>query len=141
MNPTARNVLAVISGLVVGSVVNMGLVNIGPLVVPLPEGANVSTMENLQESIKLFTPVNFLFPFLAHALGTLSGAFIAAKVAASHQMKFAMAIGVFFLIGGVMMVNMLGGPMWFNLADILLAYIPMAILGGRLAGGNRSQTA
>lgn len=139
-NPVARNVLAVISGIVVGSIVNMGLVNIGPSVVPLPEGADVSTMENLQASMKLFTPVNFLFPFLAHALGTLCGAFVAARVAASHQMTFAIGIGVFFLIGGAMMVGMIGGPMWFNASDLLLAYIPMAYLGGVLACEKRPQS-
>ena len=141
MNPIARNVLAVISGFVVGSLVNMGLVNLGPLVVPLPEGADVTTMEGLRESMKLFAPVNFLFPFLAHALGTLSGAFLAAKVAASRPMTFAIVIGVLFLIGGAAMVSMLGGPMWFNASDLLLAYIPMGYLGGILAGGKQPRTA
>ncbi len=141
MNPIAKNVLAVISGVAVGSLVNMGLISIGPLVVSLPEGADLSTMENLRDSMKLFTPVNFLFPFLAHALGTLSGAFIAARVAAGHQVKFAIGIGVFFLIGGATMVSMLGGPMWFNVSDLLLAYIPMGYLGGILARGKRPQTA
>ncbi len=140
MNVIVKNVLAVIAGLIVGGLVNMGLVNIGPMVVPLPEGADLSNMENLQESMKLFTPVNYLFPFLAHALGTLSGAYVAAKLAASHQMKFAIAIGILFLLGGAAMVNMLGGPMWFNLADLLLAYIPMAYLGAVLARGKRVQT-
>ena len=60
MNPIARNILAAICGFVVGSVVNIGLVNIGPFVVPLPEGADVSTMESLRDSMKLFTPVNFI---------------------------------------------------------------------------------
>ena len=55
MNPIARNILAAICGFVVGSVVNIGLVNIGPFVVPLPEGADVSTMESLRDSMKLFT--------------------------------------------------------------------------------------
>jgi len=141
MNPIAKNVLAVISGVAVGSLVNMGLISIGPLVVSLPEGADLSTMENLRDSMKLFTPVNFLFPFLAHALGTLSGAFIAARVAAGHQVKFAIGIGVFFLIGGATMVSILGGPMWFNVSDLLLAYIPMGYLGGILARGKRPQTA
>lgn len=141
MNPIARNVLAVIFGVVVGSLVNMGLINIGPFVVPLPEGADLSTMENLRDSMKLFTPVNFLFPFLAHALGTLSGAFIAAKVAASRPVTFAIVIGVWFLIGGAMMVSMLGGPMWFNVTDLLLAYIPMGYLGGILARGKQPHTA
>ena len=137
VNPIARNILAAVVGFVVGGLVNIGLVNIGPSVIPLPEGADVSTMDTLRESMKLFTPVNFIFPFLAHALGTLAGAFVAAKLAVSHHMKFAFGIGVCFLIGGVTAVSMLGGPMWFNVSDLLLAYIPMAVLGGILAGGKR----
>lgn len=140
MNPIARNVLAVISGVVVGSLVNMGFISTGPFVVPLPEGADVSTMENLRDSMTLFTPVNFLFPFLAHALGTLSGAFVAAKVATRRPVTFAIGIAVFFLIGGATMVSMLGGPMWFNVTDLLLAYIPMGYLGGILARGKQPQT-
>src|SRR4051794_19324877 len=88
----ARNVFAAVFGLFVGGVVNMGLVAIGPSIIPLPEGADVSTMEGLRESMALFSPVHFLFPFLAHALGTLAGAFVAAKLAVSHRMKFALGI-------------------------------------------------
>lgn len=135
MNPILKNILAVIVGIVVGGVVNSALVNIGPFVIPMPEGADVSSMEALATSMKLFTPVNFLFPFLAHALGTLVGAFLAAKIAASHKMKFAVGLGAFFLLGGIAAAAMLGGPIWFIVADLALAYIPMGYLGGKLAGG------
>ena len=141
MNPIAKNVLAAIVGFVVGNLVNMALIQIGPYVVPLPEGADVSTMEGLRESMKLFTPVNFVFPFLAHALGTLAGAFVAAKLAASHPMKFAIGIGVAFLLGGIAAASMLGGPVWFIACDLLLAYIPMGFLGGLLGRAKKPQTA
>ncbi len=135
MNPIVKNILAVIVGIVVGGIVNSALVNIGPMVVPLPEGADVSSMEALANSMKLFTPVNFLFPFLAHAVGTLVGAFLAAKIAASHKMKLAIGIGFLFLLGGITAAAMLGGPVWFVVVDLVLAYIPMGFLGGKLAGG------
>ena len=141
MNPVGKNILAAIAGIVVGSLVNIALVNIGPFVIPLPEGADISTMEKLRDSMTLFTPANFIFPFLAHALGTLAGAFIVARFAAKHHMKFAIGIGVFFLLGGIAAVNMLGGPLWFNVADLLLAYIPMGLLGASLAGRVRSKAA
>jgi hypothetical protein len=141
MHSIAKNVLAAVSGVVVGSAVNIGLINVGPFVVPLPEGADVSTMENLRDSMKLFTPGNFLFPFLGHALGTLCGAFVAAKVAASYPLAFAIGIGGFFLIGGATMVITIGGPLWFNVADLLLAYLPMGYLGGVLAGSKKPATA
>ena len=72
-------------------------------------------------------------PFLAHALGTLVGAFIAAKIAVSHKMRFALGLGVFFLLGGIAAVFMLPAPMWYNVTDLVLAYIPMAYLGGKMA--------
>lgn len=135
MNPIARNILAVVAGIVAGSIVNMGIVNVGPSIIPLPEGADVSTMEGLRASMELFTPINFVPPFLGHALGTLAGAFVAAKLAVSHHMRIAIGIGVFFLLGGIVAVVMLGGPLWFKAADLLLAYIPMGFLGAKLAGG------
>lgn len=140
MNAILKNTLAIIVGLVVGSIVNMALVNIGPHLVPLPQGADVSNMESLRESMALFSPMNFLFPFLAHALGTLVGAFVAAKLAASHHLTMAMTIGVLFLAGGISMVVMVGGPIWFNVADILLAYIPMAFLGAYFAKSKPSSS-
>lgn len=135
MNTIIRNTAAVLAGLVFGSLVNMGLVNVGPTLIPLPAGADVTTMEGLQKSMSLFTPANFLFPFLAHALGTLVGAFVAAKIGISHKRKLALGIGFFFLAGGITMVIMVGGPLWFCIADLVLAYLPMGLLGGMLAAG------
>jgi len=135
MNPIIKYIIAVIVGVIVGSGVNMGLVNIGPSIIPLPEGADVSNMETLAKSMSLFSPANFLFPFLGHALGTLVAAFVAAKIAAAHQLKFGIGFGVFFLLGGITAAAMIGGPVWFIVADLVLAYIPMGYLGGKLAGG------
>lgn len=137
MKPILRNILAVVGGLIVGNVVNMGLVILGPSVIAIPEGADFSTPEGLKESMPLLSAQHFIFPFLAHALGTLAGAFVAAKIAVSHQMKLALAIGCFFLLGGIMMVVLVGGPIWFTVIDLLLAYLPMSYLGGRLALGKK----
>ena len=133
MHPILRNILAVLAGIVTGSLVNMALVTVGPMVIPLPEGADATTMEGLAASIPLFEPIHFLFPFLGHALGTLVGAFLAAKLGATRKQTLAMIIGFWFLIGGIANIYMLGGPLWFNALDLALAYIPMGWLGARLA--------
>lgn len=132
-----RNILAVIAGLVIGSVVNMTLVNIGPMVVPLPAGADVTTMEGLNAAMPLFETKHFVFPFLAHSLGTLVGALIASLIAVSRRMTFAMVIGICFLVGGIIAAVMLGAPMWYNALDIIVAYIPMAWIGGKLGAAIR----
>lgn len=90
-------------------------------------------MEGLKETMHLFEPKNFIFPFLAHALGSLIGAIIAAKIAATHKMKIAIGIGAIFLIGGITNVYMLPSPLWFSIIDILGAYILMGWIGGKIA--------
>ena len=128
-----KNIIAVVVGIVVGSIVNMAIISISGSIIPPPEGADVTTMEGLKNSMQLFEPKNFVFPFLAHALGTLVGAFLVAKIAASHKMKFAYAIGFFFLLGGITNVFLLPSPSWFTLLDLIGAYLPMAFIGGKLA--------
>jgi len=133
MNPILKNVLAVIAGVVVGSAVNMAIIMISGSVIPLPEGVDASNAESLKSNIHLFETKHYIMPFLAHALGTLVGAFVAAKIAANNKMKFSLAIGVFFIIGGILNAKMIGSPLVPTLVDIILAYIPFAWFGGKLA--------
>lgn len=134
MNSKLRNVLAVIAGWFVGSVVNMGLVNKGHSIYPIP-GIDPNNMEALADILPTLESKYFLFPFLAHALGTLVGAFVAALIATGNKLRLAMIVGTLFFIGGLVMVFMLSGPMWFNIADLLLAYFPMAWIGGKIGIG------
>ena len=86
----------------------------------------MTTFEGLNATMHLFEPKHFLLPFLAHALGTFFGALLAALIAATHKMKFALSIGFLFLIGGAMNVYMLPSPLWFSAVDLIVAYIPIA---------------
>ncbi|MCH2021193.1 MAG: hypothetical protein MK207_01835 [Saprospiraceae bacterium] len=133
MNPIIRNILIVIAGFVLGSIVNMGIIQISGSIIPPPEGVDPTNMESLKATMHLYSPIHFLFPFLAHALGTLAGAYIAAKLASSIKMIIALTIGILFLLGGISMVTMLPAPIWFSCIDLIFAYLPMAWFGGVLA--------
>lgn len=111
----------------------MGLIMVGGIVVPPPAGVEVSDMESLKSGMHLFEPQHFVFPFLAHALGTLVGALITSITGVTHQLKLALLIGVVFLSGGVSNAYMLPSPVWFSALDLTLAYIPMAYLGFAIA--------
>ena len=132
MNPIIKNILAVIAGGILGSAVNMGIIMISGSIIPPPDGADVTTMEGLKASMHLFQPKHFILPFLAHALGTFTGAFLAALIAATHKMKFALSIGILFLMGGIANTFMLPSPTWFTVLDLMGAYIPMGYLAGIL---------
>lgn len=137
MRKLIRNLLAFPAGLLLGGAVNMGLIVLGPLLIPPPAGVDVTTAEGLAAGMHLFEPRHFLFPFLAHALGTLSGAGVAFLVAASRRAVFAWIVGAASLAGGITAASMIPAPAWFIACDLLLAYLPMAwfgiLLGRRIA--------
>ncbi len=133
MNQSLRIVLAVVAGFLGGSVINMAIVFVGPILLPPPPGVDMSTMDSLAETIHLMEPVNFLVPLLAHALGTLFGVMVAFLIATNHRVRIGYGMGALFLVGGIAASVMVPAPGWFIAVDLLLAYIPMAWLGILLA--------
>ena len=132
MKTIVRNILAIIIGWFIGSFVNMGLVETGHTLIPI-EGLDPNDMNALAKVMPTLSAKYFIFPFLAHALGALIGAIVAGWIAASHKMRFSLAIGALFLLGGIAVSFMLPAPIWFIACDIIIAYIPMAFIGGKIA--------
>ena len=141
MRRVIRLVLAVVAGLVIGSLVNMSLILVSGSVIPPPAGADVTTTEGLKASLHLFKPRHLIFPFLAHSLGTFVGALVAALLAPGRTSGPAYGVGLAFLLGGIASVYMLPAPLWFSALDLVAAYLPMAWLGHRLASRNLAKAA
>jgi hypothetical protein len=138
-----RNTLAILIGLVVAGVVNMGIVLLGPLIIPPPQAVDMTTVEGLSAGMHLLGPQHFVSPFLAHALGTFTGALAAFFLAASQKQFAVYGIGVFYLLGGIAAATMIPAPLWFILLDLIAAYLPMAWLAlrvGRKLGDTPTQT-
>ncbi|TNE79931.1 MAG: hypothetical protein EP332_09250 [Bacteroidetes bacterium] len=133
MNSIVRNILALILALLCGNVVNMGLLQVGYAVLPVP-GIDPNDMEAFKAVMPTLEAKYFLFPFLAHALGTLTSVLIVVKLAVSRKQRLAYIVGTLFLAAGIAVNIMLPGALWFTILDITMAYIPMAWLGYRIAG-------
>jgi hypothetical protein len=129
MSKSLRWVIAVVAGFAVGSVVNGGLVLLGGSLIPPPPGADTSTVEGTRAAMALMQPRHFIFPFLAHALGTLAGVLIAAMLSPVGTRGPALVVGALFLLGGVAAAAMFPAPGWFKALDLILAYGPMTWLG------------
>lgn len=132
MKNKIQNIIGLILGLIIGSMVNMSIISVSDNLIPLPAGIDPEDVNSLRNNIHLFQPKNYVMPFLAHALGTLSGAYIAAKIATVKKNLFAYTVGVFFLIGGIFAANMIGTPLIPSAVDIIFAYIPMAWIALKL---------
>ena len=135
MKTLLRNIFAPLLGVILGGVINMAIVVFGSVLIPPPQGVDVTDAQSLRESMHLFGPQHFLVPFVAHAVGTLAGALIAFLVAVNYRIVFAYVVGAFFLVGGIAAAFMIPAPWWFITLDIVAAYIPMAWIAIKV--GNR----
>jgi hypothetical protein len=135
MNPVLRNGLSLLAGLLIGGALNMYLVEWGMKIIPPPTGMDPSTPEGLTKALPLMEPKHFIFPFLAHALGTMVAAYFTIIFSASKKQYLAWVVGFFFMLGGLAMVMMIPFPIWSILVDLLLCYLPMAWLVWKLAKG------
>ena len=133
MRSILRWILAIVAGLLLGSLVNSGVLALGARLLPPPAGVDMNSMAGLQAALPGL-PATYLLPaLLAHALGTLCGAWLASRVLPPQYWQGAAVIGLAFLTGGAMMAWSLPAPLWFELLDLVLAYLPMAWLGHWLA--------
>lgn len=129
----AQNIFAILIGIFIGSLVNMGLIQVSGSIIAPPNGIDLTTEEGLKAGMHLMEVKHFIFPFLAHALGTLFGAIIAGILAVNNRLLYAMIVSVFFFIGGIAAVFMIPAPLWFCVVDLVFAYFPMGFLAGKMA--------
>ena len=125
-----RNLFAVMLGLAVGMAVNLALIELNSQVLfPMPPGTDMSNPEQFNAYVAGLPHTAFIVVLLAHLGQSYVGAWIAARVGASHRMKLAVAVGIVSLIGGVMAMFMIDGPGW--LAIELPLYLVLAWVAGR----------
>ena len=126
MKQTLKNIAIVILGIIVGMIINIGLIILGGIILPQPE--NFEPMNAMNWELKYF-----IFPFLAHSVGTLLGSLLVSKLSKKSSIILPLVVGLYFLSGGIYMITILPAPMWFVLLDVILGYIPMALLGWKIS--------
>jgi len=134
MHPIIRNIAAFLIGLVVGAILNgLTIKYLGP-VIGYPDGVNPDDLDSMIDNMHLYEFKHFMTPFIAHSIGSISGAFVCSMIAAKYHLGLSLGIALLFLFGGITMVVLLPAPMWFNVLDLVVAYFPMAYIGWVLAG-------
>lgn len=135
MSPAVRNILAIIAGIVLGIIVNMGISNVAFMMVEFPENINREDPEAILafvEGLPASSPL-WLLSMLAHVAGTAIGGLVTSRIAVTGHVRLALGVGIFFLIGGILNKLQITHPIAIAIADVVL-YIPAAWFGWKLAG-------
>lgn len=128
----AKNILAVIIGVIVGGLVIYGIESINMVRFPWPENLSMEDKEAFAEYVNSLPVDALLTVIIAHALGSLVAGFVCGKITPNKHITLGLICGVVFLLGGIMNLVMIPHPLWFMVAD-LLVFLPFAWLGARLA--------
>jgi len=116
-----KNLIIFFVALFMGMGVNMGMLFVGSWLLPLPEGLNTSSREALKAALPLLRAQDFIFPFLAHAMGTLTSAFFVTAWATGKQLRYSLIYGGLFFLGGLATIVGMPSPVWFSILDLTLA--------------------
>jgi hypothetical protein len=119
-----KRTIVILLSIFIGAQLNGAFLTIGTNLIPPPEGCNLDSLEGLKAAGPFLEAKHYLFPFLAHAIGTLLSAVLITRFLKSNQLVFSMVAGILFLIAGISMVIMLPAtPIWFILVDLILSLI------------------
>lgn len=124
-----KSILAVVAGILTGTLVIYMIESATRMLYPLPPDLDLQDRAAMEILIKAMPVGALLMVLLAYAAGSFSGGMIAALIARNGKVKCSLITGLFFLVGGVFNFLAIPHPLWFAIIS-LVVYLPMAGLGG-----------
>lgn len=134
----ARNLLAVLIGVLAGMAFNMAVVQFNATVLyPMPEGLDMQDTEAFNAYLATLPSTAFLVTMVAHLGQAVIAAFIASRFCATMPLRLAMIVGFFSLLGGIAALQMFDGPGWMSVE--LPFYLALPWLIGLLEEKRRAK--
>ncbi len=131
-----RNIAAVIFGLIVGSIVNLALLQLNLVLFPLPEGVELEDTERMREVVQGMPPKAWVLILAAHLGQAFVGGWFAARLGKSHPLRLALIVGSLSLVGGMANAILLATPAW-TWAEMPF-YLVFAWVAGRIEVARRA---
>lgn len=126
-----RKILAVVCGIISGSLL-VGLIEqINHRLYPFPKGFHQDNMVAFKEYISALPVTGLLMVILGYALGAIAAGFISTKIAKSGKKTYALICGGIFLLFTIYNMIVLPTPVWFWFLGI--AVWGLVLVGYQLA--------
>lgn len=128
-----RRLLAVIGGILLGSLVIMIIEMLIHQMYPLPEGIDKGDKETMKQFVASLPTGALMGVLLAWASGAFTGGWFAAKVSQVSPMYHSLIVGMGLMVMAIMNMIAIPHPGWFWVPGLLI-HLPIAWLGGRIVG-------
>lgn len=115
-----RRILAVLAGLIAGSICITGVENIGHYLYPPPAEVGTGDMNVLKVYASEAPFMALFFIILGYALAAVASGFTASKISKYGKPAAAVICGIIFLLMTIYMMVSLPTPIWFWILGILV---------------------
>ncbi|WP_449397689.1 hypothetical protein [Chryseobacterium wanjuense] len=115
-----RRILAVIAGIIVGSIGIWLIERVGHSLYPFPEGLKPTDIEGFKTYVENLPFMGKFIVILGYALGALLSGFVATKVANNNKPTAAIICGIIFMFFTIYNMVVLPTPIWFWVLGIVV---------------------
>ena len=126
-----RRILPILLGIVVGTVMILGIEALSGRIYPPPPGFDFHDPEAQKRLVAAMPMGAFLLLLGGWLLGTFAGSWLAARLDDQARLRPAILVGAFFMAGSALNFIAIPHPHWF-VALSLLCFVPIAYAGGKL---------
>lgn len=127
-----RGLFSILAGLVAGAGLNVAIVGISTALYPPPPDLDPEDVAAIGAYVAGLPAGAFLIVLAGHFVGTLFGAWLAARLAGRTPALVAGVVAAVFLAAGIANLTSIPHPPWFQVVD-LLAYPAAGWLAARVA--------
>ena len=114
-----RSFLAGFIGLLVASLVVMGVESINSVLFPFPPGIDMNDRAAIAAFVKTLPPAAFVAVFFAWALGAFTGTWLAKKLTPGTSKRPAITVAVLFFLFCAFNMAMIPSPVAFIVASVI----------------------
>lgn len=114
--------LAILSGLLLGLVVQTIFKEVGDYLFPPPPLLDMVTPEERLELMHTIPSAAFVITLVSWAIGALCGAYVAVRIAKTGQYP-GWIVGILLFAGDLIVIVSTPHPMWFNLISVPLVAV------------------
>ncbi len=127
-----RNVLAIVGGVLIGTVVIFVVQSISHQIYPVASDIDYNDKEAMRSFVAGLPVGALLMVIASYVCGSFVAGMISAWVGRGARVRHALVAGVLLLLAGIMNLVSIPHPLWFSVVTVLV-FIPAAWAGGKLA--------
>lgn len=125
----AKNILAVVLGLIASFIIILLLEGVGHAIYPPPADLDINDIDAIKAFTSTAPSIVFILVIIAYAVGSIIGGLVSAVVAVNNKMSKAITVGGILMGLGAYNLFMIPHPIWTIVISIFV-FIPCSYAGG-----------